>query len=314
VAIGVVLAATFSAPLAGPSGGRSQPSSRPADPEPALQRDIYFAPAESWRARSFARGQTILWTDAPVDGTAIVKHLAAVGKYLRERIPPAPADGTTQPAQSQPPPIVLAVYAKRSDYHALWRRVAAYYGGRFGKIATEGFSYRVFFATSYDSPEQFKLRRPVISHEFAHVWLYRRRGLRNDGNWLTEGVATAVQMHFWPESANRHHFARWLDSGRMLPLKRLMDLPRIPPKHYWQAGTLVELILRRYPEKLPAVIAAFNAGASAYSIVANVLQTDFPSLERLWSNYVRSAASESNSSGIPAKRPPDAAPGKGSSR
>ena len=194
------------------------------------------------------------------------------------------------PAGKGPRPVALAVYRTRRDYLRLWKRVGSHYGGRFAAIATEGYSYRVFCATSYDSPEKFRKRRPVICHEFAHVWLYQNCRLRNDGNWLTEALANAAQLHFFPDSGNRADFLRWMDAGKMIPIKRLMNLPRIAPKDYWQAATLGELLLLRHRDKLPAVIRAFNRGDSAYAIVSKVLKTDLPTFERQWADHVRRSA------------------------
>ena len=98
-------------------------------------------------------------------------------------------------------------------------------------------------------------------------------------------------LHFFPESGDRGDFARCMQAGRTLPLKRLMDLPRIAPKDYWQAGTLVELLMDRYAEKFPAVLAAFNAKASAFAIVTKTLGADLTTLTEEWADSVRSAAS-----------------------
>ena len=260
---------------------RSRPASRPADPPLARQKDICFGAGTSPAVKTFRRAGIVLWTDAPGDGKGLLGHLEAVERHLRSVLP------TTRPASR---PVALAVYARRGDYLDLWRRVGAHYHGRFGRIETDGYSYRVFCATSYDTPKRFQPRRSVLCHEFTHVWLYQRLGLRNDGNWLTEGIANAVQLHFFPEAGDRRDFARWLDTGRMLPLKRLMDQPRIEPKDYWQAATLVELLARRHRRRLPEVVAAFNRRRSAYRIVTEVLQTDFASLGRQWADDVHAAA------------------------
>ncbi|KPK80739.1 MAG: hypothetical protein AMJ81_11440 [Phycisphaerae bacterium SM23_33] len=271
----------------------TQPHSLPAgtDPDPAAQRRICFPATSPTKApATYRRDGIILWTDAPVDGEALVKHLEEVQSHLEAMFRPGqPASASRPTTEASPRPVALAVYARAPDYDQFWQRVAAHYNGRFGAITTEGFSYRVFCATSYDTPEKFARRRALLCHEFAHVWLFQNRGLRNDGNWLTEGIATAVQLHFFPESGDRADFARWMETGQMLPLKRLMDLARIDLKHYWQAGTLVELLLLRYREKLPAVVSAFNEGRSAYAIVTAVLETDMPTLQRQWAEHVRAA-------------------------
>jgi hypothetical protein len=243
----------------------------------------------------------ILWSDAPIDGKAVVKELVAARAHLRALLPRRVSRSrpATRPVDR---PVALAVYAGAAVDRGLWDRVGRHYGGRFGPITTEGYSYRVFCATSFDTPERLRRRRAVLCHEFAHVWLYRNRGLRNDGNWLTEGLAGAVQLRLHPASGDRREFARWLDAGRMLPLKRLMDRDRIAPKDHWQAATLAEHLIATHRDSLPAVVAAFNQRRSAHAIVTGTLKTDFLSLRRRWADHVERQGARSPAT-TPSVRP-----------
>ena len=290
LAAATVAVALFGAILTGggqPPGGAT---SLPADPPVAGQRAICFPPAEGAKPKTFAAGGIVIWSDAPVNGRELVAHLQKVRRHLRSAVAATQPATASMPADNGRRPVALAVYRTRRDYLRLWKRVGAHYRGRFGAIAAEGYSYRVFCATSYDSPEEFAKRRPVICHEFAHVWLYQTHGLRNDGNWLTEALANAAQLHFFPDSGDRADFLRWMDAGKMIPLKRLMNMPRIASSNYWQAATLGELLLLRHRDKLPAVIRAFNRGDSAYAIVTKVLKTDLATFERQWADHVRRSA------------------------
>jgi len=268
--------------------GPGRPASRPTgDPTPAGQRLMYF-PLVAKRLKLHRTEGVMLWTDAPQVSPEALVEVAAARRYLTKLLPPplvAP-DPPAAPAR----PVALAVYAAEDDYHDLWKRVGQLYGGTFGKITTDGYSYRHFCATFHGDAKGFAERKAVLCHEFAHVWLFQRRGLRNDGNWLTEGIATAVQLRFSPRSGDRRLFLHWMNTGRMLPLKRLMDQDRLRPKDYWQAATLVETLAKHHGRDLPAVIAAFNAGRSAYAIVRDVLETDFPTLAKHWSDHVRASA------------------------
>jgi len=269
--------------------GNDGPASRP-DPSLDRQREVCFPDPWPREVKTWGGEGIVLWSDAPLDGKALVKELIDARAYLRALLPkPAPASlPATTPAEK---PVALAVYARPADYRRIWRRVGELYGGALPAITTRGYSCRVFCATSFETPERFAARRSVVCHEFAHVWLYRNRGLRNDGNWLTEGLAGAVQLKLHPAAGNRRDFARWLDAGRMLPLKRLMDLDRIQPKDYWQAITLVEYLAAARPRDLPAALTAFNQRRSANAIVTGVLKTDFPSIEAGWTDYVHHRAS-----------------------
>jgi len=267
------------------AAANDRPASQP-DPDLKRQREICFPGTSDRLVKTWTGDRIVLWSDAPIDGQGLLKELAAAGAQLQALLPRANADSrpSTRPAEEA---VALAVYARAADYRRLWRRVGEHYGGVLPPITTQGYSCRVFCATSFDAPEQFAARRSVLCHEFAHVWLYRHRGLRNDGNWLTEGLAGAVQLKGHPASGDRREFARWLTDGRMLPLKRLMDLDRIEPKDYWQAITLVEHLAATRPQDLPAVVAAFNQRRSANAIVTDVLKTDFLSLQRGWTDHVK---------------------------
>lgn len=247
-----------------------------ADPDLPAQKQLCFpatAPAE------FRQADVILWTDAPLDSQALLPQLVASQRYLQELLPAnSPAAATGPPSR----PIAIAVTRSQADFDRLWLRVAAYYGGSFGRIPTQAYSYRVFCATWFGDEVQFRQRQSVLCHELAHVWLWERLGLANDGNWLSEGIASAVQLHFHPQAGDRRQYARDVGDGHMLPLKRLMDAPRIEPKDYWQAGTLVEMLLDGHPAALPAVVEAFVRGDSASQIVQDVLHTDFVTLEKRW--------------------------------
>jgi hypothetical protein len=273
--------------LAARVGPTDQGATGPADPSLPQQRQICFPATVPSGARTVSREDIVIWTDAPLDGPALLSHLRQVNAYLESILPPPQVPASKRAGgTASTRPVALAVYRTPEDYQALWRRVEKYYGGSLPPVTTEGFSCRVFCATSYESAEAFARRRSLLCHEFAHVWLYQNRSLRNDGNWLTEGLGTAVQLKFFPASGDRKDFAAWLESGRMLPLKRMLDLERIAPKDYWQAGTLVELLIARYRDRLPAVVSAFNEGASPQRIVTDVLQTDMGALQRQWAEHV----------------------------
>ena len=44
--------------------------------------------------------------------------------------------------------------------------------------------------------------------------LYQNAHLANDGNWLTEGVASLVQMRLYPASADRRQWAELARNGQ----------------------------------------------------------------------------------------------------
>ena len=110
----------------------------------------------------------------------------------------------------------------------------------------------------------------------------RRAGLPNNGNWLSEGLATAVQTQLHPDSNARREWAERIAVGRYLPLKRLMTDTPVEPHRYWQTCLLAEVLLTEHRDALPDVIKAVAAGRSANHIVTEVLETNWLALERRW--------------------------------
>ena len=287
------------------------PASQPAasqgedDPSTLAQKLIYFPPHLFKDIRDVPGQHYILWTNvSQPDSDAIRQHLDQVVRYL-DSLPLQPALATTQPASAAssatsaslgpatnpapPRSTVAALYAQQDQFKALWVRVGVYYAGRFfGLSQAGGYSYRVFCATYMDQaiPQAIP---PELCHEFAHVWIWQRTGLPNDGNWLSEGLGSAVQLKFFPASADRADWVSRVDSRRYIPLRRLMSGQPIPADQYWQATSLAEMLLARHADALPAVIQALAEGRSGSYLVTTALGTDWLTFEKQWIAYVRDA-------------------------
>jgi len=280
----VVLAAVLAA--GGPSA--TGPATRPAevvDPRPVEQRFIYFPPHRFSQLREIRIDGALLLTNAERPGAeAIQAYLKKLTTELNALpLRRRPTTTTSRPAsRPAPPPVVAALYARQDQFKSLWRRVGVYYKGRFfGVGAAGGYSYRVFCATYADerAPDEIP---PELSHEFTHVWLWRRAGVPNNGSWLSEGLAMVIQMRMHGDAEARRDWARRVASGRYLPLKRLMTDTPVEHHRYWQACLLVELILADRPDALPAVIQAVRRGRTANHIVTEILATTWPRLEARW--------------------------------
>ncbi len=251
-------------------------------------RLIYFPPHRFPAPRVVRAGDLTVVTDAATcEEAALRDHLAALERILTG-LPLGPA---TQPA-SQPatrpsaPTVTAALYARRESFRALWHRVGVYYDGQFVGIADAGgYSYRPFCATFLDAAAPRAIP-PELSHEIAHVWLWSRAGLPNDGNWLAEGLATAIQLRLSPAPDQRRAWAERVRTGRFVPLKRLMTTAPLDARHYWQAATLVETLLAHHGDRLGALIQAVADGREAHAIVTEVLATTWLTLDRRWRAHV----------------------------
>jgi hypothetical protein len=180
------------------------------------------------------------------------------------------------------------LYARQEEFKSLWRRVGEYYAGRFFGVTAGGYSYRVFCAAYADARDPTAIP-PELCHEITHVWLWQRAALPNDGNWLSEGLAMAVQARFFPASINRAEWAARVAAGRYLPLKRLMTTQPIAPENYWQACTLAETLLAQHPKDCPNLVRAVAEGRGPQHVVTEVLRTDWLGLERRWTTDAAAA-------------------------
>ena len=263
-----------------------QPTTRPThtDPTDVEQTFIYFPPHRFPNVRTLRVDEVVLLTNAEKPGgdelrqyiKTVLTHLISLP--VRNQ-PTTSSQPTTQP---KPKPIVAALYAEQEQFRALWHRVGTLYGGRFlGLAAAGGYSYRPFCATYVDTEAPDRIPSE-LSHEFAHVWLWHHAGVPNNGNWLSEGLATTIQMRMHSDDRAQRDWAERIASGRYLPLMRLMTDTPVEPKRYWQTTLLVEVLLAEHPAALPAVIEAVARGRSANHIVTQVLQTNWVALERSW--------------------------------
>ncbi|MFW6153704.1 MAG: hypothetical protein ACOC95_00635 [Planctomycetota bacterium] len=263
-------------------------------------RLIYFPPHRFDAVRTVRAGDLAVLTDADTPDDATLRaYLAALERVLdalpvmpatqpasRPSTPPATLPAAPPRPRRGPPAVTAALYARQEAFRALWHRVAVYYDGRFLGIADAGgYSYRPFCATFIDAsaPEAIP---PELAHEMAHVWLWRRAGLPNDGNWLAEGLATAVQLRLCPAPDDRRAWAERVRTGRFVPLKRLMNTAPLRPRHYWQAATFVETLLAAHGDALPTVIRAVADGRDPNAIVTDVLATTWLTLDRRWRAHV----------------------------
>jgi hypothetical protein len=331
--LSIAIAAAAWLALGLPARGDPSPASTPSVKlTPAQQREICFPASRFASVRQTQGPGLILWTDSTIDEKMVLTDLIAARNFLEAMLwppksaspapPKEPSPGNaTAPANAPSPavapgasasgppaaspvlppagevrPLALAVYARKQDYQELWQRVGRLYNGEFGQIRTAGYSYGLFCATSYAGGDPADARA-VLAHEMAHLYLHQNLGLPNDGNWLTEGIAAAVQLRLFPQAGDRAQFARMAQEGRMLPLKRLMDLPNIQSENYWQAATLVETICRHYPGRLPAVISAWNDKLPPLRMVQEVLGGDMEGLTRQWQQDLQPT-------GLPVSSPP----------
>jgi len=154
-------------------------------------------------------------------------------------------------------PAVLLVFAKKSDYEQFAPRFAKLLNSTATPSVNDGYTVEAI-STSYWDPAQGTLR-PVYLHEFTHSWFERVAVLPgNGGGWLQEGLAGHYQLLFHPQENFGELVRKGIeDPEYRWPLRELCSGERLPVSRYWQAATLMRMMLTapKYREQLRSFLA-----------------------------------------------------------
>ncbi len=181
-------------------------------------------------------------------------HLAKVAENLRADLP------FLERRETGPR---IFVFSTREAYQAFIPRLAEQLASQGAAPQSDGFTMQGM-ATSYWDPRQGTLR-PVYTHEYVHAWVGRSALLDNRGEWFHEGLATLYQLRFSPQANFAQIVRRGIvDPQGHLPLEKLAHGDTLPISHYWQACTLVELLMTddKYRQSLQKLIVAFQTSGS----------------------------------------------------
>lgn len=229
-----------------------------------------------------SRPELFFATDAKHDeAKSVADDLAVAQKTVEKDFP------FLVPAEAPP---CLLVFASQQHY----REFALRFGKLFGRVApapaSDGYTI-MGVATGWWEPK-FGAKRPTFVHEFVHSLLERRLLLANRSEWFQEGIAAHYQLKFRPQ-ANFPELvmAGLLEEKHQLPFQRLCDGNPLETKNYWQAATLIEMLMtnEKYSGKLKELVAAFNRTGSTNLAphLAPVLGTDWDTLKKDWADYCR---------------------------
>lgn len=216
---------------------------------------IAFPDAPADGPKRFASDRVELLGDAPrLDAEILASHLAKVAAAVFEDLP-----FLERRAGSGR----LLIFATRESYRAFPARLAKTLGAAGPVPKSQGFTLHGLATSFWD--DKLGTLRPVYTHEFVHSLASNCGLLQNNGEWLQEGLASRYQLRFHPQ-ANVGAIVKnglTIESSR-LPLDRLCQGKPIPMDRYWQAMTLVDMLVTdaKYREKFPALFEAFAAAGS----------------------------------------------------
>jgi hypothetical protein len=179
------------------------------------------------------------------------RHLDLVDAEIQKALP-----FLREPAQRPK----LVVFSTEADYRAFTPRLAARLNAQAEAPRSGGYTLQGV-ATSFWQGEQ---PRPVFTHEYVHSVLSMRADLDNRSEWLQEGLANYLQLRFHPQEIGGMVRGGLADPAQRLPLEELASGKPLPTNRYWQAVTLVELLLgeKKYSEKLADYFAAVAKSGS----------------------------------------------------
>jgi hypothetical protein len=190
-------------------------------------------------------------------------------------------------------PTMLIVFANRTAFEAFVQRFAQQMNSQ-GSVPNQGTGYSFLgVATSYWD-ETYGTQRPVFTHEFVHGYLSRCMALANTGEWFHEGLATLYQVTFHPQDDLAKIIRRGVNDRRFRSEPRLLcDGRKIPMDRYWQAMSIVQMLIQdsTYKARLPRLVRAFEASGSTSLAphLETVLHKDWETFERDWRSFCDTA-------------------------
>ena len=255
---------------------------RSKDPQAALlQADdlaaIAFPGAEAKTVRRLETDDRLVLTNVPqFDLEAFGKHLDKVEAAVLKDLP------FLGPASNRP---MLVVFASEDEFRQFTPRLAARFASEAHEPRSGGFTLLGIATSSWmgDAP------RPVFTHEYVHSLLSMRADLDNRGEWLQEGLANYYQLRFHPQDLKPIVAQGLTDAKFRLPLAELASGKPLPTNRYWQAVTLIELLVEKDPYRgnLKDLFAAFAAAGNTDlgPQLKPIYDTDWTALEAEWQKH-----------------------------
>lgn len=169
------------------------------------------------------------------------------------------------------------VFRDREARNGFLARLGERFAVTIGPTKADGFTV-MGIATGLHDPKQGP-DRPVFVHEAMHAAIHRLLGIASNGNWVQEGLASAVQMQVFPKSRGAE--------TKKPPWEKLLSEERVPMSAYVDVASIFDFLAERHGSKLPAAWEALRAGKEPLhkegaALIAGALGTDAAALEAEW--------------------------------
>jgi hypothetical protein len=238
---------------------------------------IAFPGAEAKSVRRLESDDRLVLTNTrQLDLDAFGKHLSEVEAAVLKDLP------FLGPASNLP---TLIVFATEDEYRQFTPRLAARFASEAAEPRSGGFTLLGVATSSWMGERP----RPVFTHEFVHSLISMRADLDNRSEWLQEGLANYYQLRFHPQDLKPIVAQGLADPDFRLPLAELASGKPLPANRYWQAVTLIELLVETEPYrgKLKDLFTAFAAAGSTDlgPQLKPIYDTDWTTLEAAWRKH-----------------------------
>ena len=189
--------------------------------------------------------------------------------------------------------VPLYLFASDAGYRAAVTRIGKHYGAGITPPKAVGYSFFGVGLSVFAPASGWK--RPVFLHEAMHGAIHRLLGVASNGNWIQEGLASAVQVTVFPEALNRRKFAAAFHTrkgGWLIPWETMLAKRSVATRNYPQALSFMEFLRDKHGDSLPAVWTALRAVRGpmhkhAMPAIATALGTDPAALEAEWLGWGR---------------------------
>ena len=225
-------------------------------------------------------GIRLISSVSALDRQQLFEHLSKVREELKEGFA----------ANKNSPVVTLIVCDDKESYHRLTQDFVAALNSKRTPPTSGGLTLHGV-AFSYWSPQHGTLR-PVYTHEFVHGWMMNELQIANSGEWVHEGIATYYQLKFHPQENISDMILQGIENRRLSdPLEKLCNGERIKTIRYWQAMTVVEMLMKseKYRGRWPVLLENMRRSGSTdlEPHLAAVLQTNWNSLTDDWREFCR---------------------------
>jgi hypothetical protein len=187
--------------------------------------------------------------------------------------------------------VPLHVFRTKAEYQAFVARMAEHFGANVAAPEHDGFTVFGVPSSTWDAKQGWD--RPVYVHEAVHGLVYRLAAISANGNWLQEGLASAVQTRIHPKSMPAGDILKAfqrLEAGEKGPFvawKEVLFERRPSVKAYAQLASICEFLADRAGRDLTKVWWALAESSKplhegGIAIVATALGAKVEDLEKEW--------------------------------